>query len=128
MLGFTCMGFHRAMAEVGPQLAGGAGQPPESVQARAYTDACTCPAATHPRCLHPSLRPCPPACSQGVLFGMLATYIPSYPVPGLGRINGSVWSLTDLLLGACARGGEHSLKQGMRHMQSASWAVARSPC
>eukprot|EP00887_Chlorella_sp_A99_P000958 scaffold5.g958.t1 len=39
------------------------------------------------------------AMTQGVGFGMLATYIPSAPVPGLGRISGTTWSVTDLLLG-----------------------------
>ncbi len=36
---------------------------------------------------------------QGIAFGMLASYIPSGVVPGLGRVNGTAWSLTDLLLG-----------------------------
>ncbi|EFN58148.1 hypothetical protein CHLNCDRAFT_141928 [Chlorella variabilis] len=39
------------------------------------------------------------AATQGVLFGMLAAFIPSQAVPGLGRISGTVWSFTDLLLG-----------------------------
>lgn len=39
------------------------------------------------------------AMTQGVLFGMLASYIPSHPLPGLGRISGTAWSLTDLALG-----------------------------
>lgn len=39
------------------------------------------------------------AMTQGVAFGMLASYIPSGVVPGLGRVNGTAWSLTDLLLG-----------------------------
>ena len=41
----------------------------------------------------------PPLPPQGVAFGMLASYIPSGVVPGLGRVNGTAWSLTDLLLG-----------------------------
>ncbi|KAL4445338.1 hypothetical protein ABPG77_011163 [Micractinium sp. CCAP 211/92] len=39
------------------------------------------------------------AMTQGVLFGMLASYIPAAPIPGVGRIAGTVWSLTDLALG-----------------------------
>ncbi len=37
--------------------------------------------------------------TQGVGFGMLASYIPNNHIPGIGRITGTVWSLTDLLLG-----------------------------
>ncbi|KAL4428064.1 hypothetical protein ABPG75_002153 [Micractinium tetrahymenae] len=39
------------------------------------------------------------AMTQGVFFGMLASYIPAAPIPGVGRIAGTVWSLTDLALG-----------------------------
>lgn len=39
------------------------------------------------------------AMTQGVLFGMLSTYIPSHHISGLGRISGTAWSLTDLVLG-----------------------------
>lgn len=33
------------------------------------------------------------------MFGMLSSYIPAQPVPGVGRISGTAWSLSDLLLG-----------------------------
>ena len=46
------------------------------------------------------------AMTQGVFFGMLASYIPAAPIPGVGRIAGTVWSLTDLVLGEpCATRG-----------------------
>ncbi|KAI7836300.1 hypothetical protein COHA_009808 [Chlorella ohadii] len=44
------------------------------------------------------------AMTQGIAFGMLASYIPSGVVPGLGRVNGTAWSLTDLLLGVALAG------------------------
>ncbi len=37
--------------------------------------------------------------TQGVGFGMLATYIPADNIPGIGKITGTIWSITDLLLG-----------------------------
>lgn len=39
------------------------------------------------------------AMTQGVLFGMISSVVPTQAVPGLGRISGTVWSLTDLMLG-----------------------------
>eukprot|EP00887_Chlorella_sp_A99_P003453 scaffold7.g3453.t1 len=44
------------------------------------------------------------AATHGVSVGMLASYIPSAPVPGLGRISGTAWSFTDLLLGLVLAG------------------------
>lgn len=62
--------------------------------------------APRPRCCHVGmlaaavLLGCHMALTHGVFLGMLASYIPSRPVPGLGRVSGTAWSLTDLLLGA----------------------------
>lgn len=39
------------------------------------------------------------AMTQGVLFGMIASYIPNHALPGIGRISGTTWSFTDLVLG-----------------------------
>ncbi|PSC70151.1 MFS transporter isoform B [Micractinium conductrix] len=39
------------------------------------------------------------AATHGVSLAMLASYIPAGSLPGLGRIAGTAWSLTDLLLG-----------------------------
>lgn len=44
------------------------------------------------------------AMTQGVLFGLLSSYIPAQPLPGLGRIAGTAWSLTDLVLGGLVGG------------------------
>jgi len=37
--------------------------------------------------------------THGVTIGMLSTYIPSHTIPGLGKITGTAWSFTDMLLG-----------------------------
>ena len=37
--------------------------------------------------------------THGVSLAMLSSYIPAGAVPGAGRIAGTAWSLTDLLLG-----------------------------
>lgn len=42
--------------------------------------------------------------THGLSLAMLACYIPAHPVPGLGRVSGTAWALTDLLLGALAWG------------------------
>lgn len=39
------------------------------------------------------------AMTHGVTIGMLSAYIPSKEVPGLGKISGTAWSFTDMLLG-----------------------------
>ncbi len=39
------------------------------------------------------------AMTHGVTIGMLSGYIPNKPIPGLGRVSGTAWSFTDLLLG-----------------------------
>jgi hypothetical protein len=39
------------------------------------------------------------AMTHGVTLGMLGSYIPSGVIPGLGKISGTAWSLTDILLG-----------------------------
>lgn len=44
------------------------------------------------------------AMTHGVSLGMLAAYIPSHALPGLGPVGGTCWSLTDLALGGWARG------------------------
>lgn len=52
------------------------------------------------------------AMTHGVTIGMLSTYIPSATIPGLGKVAGTAWSFTDMLLGGCGmegrlRGGGH---------------------
>ena len=37
--------------------------------------------------------------THGVSVAMLSSYIPAAPVPGLGRLSGTAWACTDLLLG-----------------------------
>ena len=44
------------------------------------------------------------AMTHGVSLAMLASYIPAHSVPGLGRISGTAWSFTDLLLGGWVGG------------------------
>ena len=39
------------------------------------------------------------AMTHGVTVGMLSTYIPSHTIPGLGKVSGTAWSLTDMFLG-----------------------------
>lgn len=39
------------------------------------------------------------AATHGVMQGMMSSAIPAGEVPGLGRISGTVWSVTDLILG-----------------------------
>jgi hypothetical protein len=39
------------------------------------------------------------AMTHGVTIGMLSTYIPSKSIPGLGKVAGTAWSFTDMLLG-----------------------------
>lgn len=39
------------------------------------------------------------AATHGVTIGMLSTYIPSDVIPGIGKISGTAWSFTDVLLG-----------------------------
>jgi MFS family permease len=39
------------------------------------------------------------AMTHGVTIGMLSSYIPSHAVPGLGKVSGTAWSFTDMLLG-----------------------------
>ena len=39
------------------------------------------------------------AMTHGVTIGMLSSYIPSNVVPGLGKVSGTAWSFTDMLLG-----------------------------
>ena len=40
------------------------------------------------------------AATHGVTLGMMSSAIPATTVPGLGRISGTAWSFTDLVLGA----------------------------
>ena len=42
------------------------------------------------------------AATHGPLFGLLAACIPVGVVPGVGRISGTAWALTDVLMGAGA--------------------------
>ena len=42
---------------------------------------------------------CHMALNQGVAQAMVSSYVPSKGVAGLGRISGTCWSFTDLLLG-----------------------------
>lgn len=65
---------------------------------------------------HPSCHAVPPAgmmlgallcgihmaMTHGVSIAMISAYIPTAPIPGIGKIVGTAWSFTDLLL------GEHS--------------------
>lgn len=44
------------------------------------------------------------AATHGVSVAMLSSYIPAQPVPGLGRLSGTAWALTDLLLGELRQG------------------------
>lgn len=39
------------------------------------------------------------AMTHGVTIGMLSAYIPSSTIPGLGKVAGTAWSFTDMLLG-----------------------------
>jgi len=39
------------------------------------------------------------AMTHGVTIGMLSAYIPNNTIPGLGKISGTAWSFTDMLLG-----------------------------
>eukprot|EP00890_Picochlorum_soloecismus_P006851 jgi/Picsp_1/991/NSC_04475-R1_major facilitator superfamily mfs_1 len=39
------------------------------------------------------------AMTHGVTIGMLSAYIPTNTIPGLGKITGTAWSFTDMLLG-----------------------------
>ena len=39
------------------------------------------------------------AMTHGVTIGMLSAYIPNKTIPGLGKISGTAWSFTDMLLG-----------------------------
>ena len=39
------------------------------------------------------------AMTHGVTIGMLSSYIPQTTIPGLGKITGTAWSFTDMLLG-----------------------------
>jgi MFS family permease len=39
------------------------------------------------------------AMTHGVTIGMLSAYIPSNVIPGLGKVAGTAWSFTDVLLG-----------------------------
>lgn len=39
------------------------------------------------------------AMTHGVTIGMLSAYIPSKTIPGLGKVSGTAWSFTDMLLG-----------------------------
>lgn len=39
------------------------------------------------------------AMTHGVSLGMLSSYIPAGSVPGLGRVSGTAWSFTDMVLG-----------------------------
>ena len=73
----------------GPALAAAAGTAPPALP-RPSPEPCGEPPS-------PLTRPLP----QGVLFGMIASVVPSQPLPGLGRISGTVWAVTDLALGAC---------------------------
>ena len=40
------------------------------------------------------------AATHGVTLGMMSSAIPSGTVPGIGRVSGTAWSFTDLVLGA----------------------------
>ena len=40
------------------------------------------------------------AMTHGVSQGMLSSYIPTASLPGWGKVSGTAWSLTDILLGA----------------------------
>lgn len=37
--------------------------------------------------------------THGTMLAMMSAYIPNVHVPGLGRINGTAWSFTDLVFG-----------------------------
>ncbi len=39
------------------------------------------------------------AATHGITLGMMSSAIPSGTVPGLGRVSGTAWSFTDLVLG-----------------------------
>ena len=39
------------------------------------------------------------AMTHGVTIGMLSSYIPAHAVPGLGKMSGTAWSFTDMILG-----------------------------
>lgn len=41
------------------------------------------------------------AMTHGLTLGMVSAYIPNTKVPGLGRVNGTAWSFTDFVFGAC---------------------------
>lgn len=56
---------------------------------------------------------------------MLASYIPSQPVPGLGRVSGTAWSVTDLALGAPAAAAQASLLQPCFLLQGGRLAAMR---
>jgi len=40
------------------------------------------------------------ASTHGISIAMLSSYIPANAIPGLGRVSGTAWSFTDLVLGA----------------------------
>lgn len=40
------------------------------------------------------------ALTHGVTIAMVASYIPTTEVPGIGRISGTCWSFTDFVFGA----------------------------
>mgnify|MGYP001810880994 CR=1 FL=1 len=57
-------------------------------------------------------------------LAMLASYIPAGSLPGLGRIAGTAWSLTDLLLGGWAGGKGW---RGVGRVDDACRRLGRSP-
>ena len=66
---------------------------------------------------------------------MLSSYIPSQSVPGVGRISGTAWSLTDLLLGQwgweAARGATRvraTLCQAVGQASIAQASTCMAPC
>lgn len=105
-LGCACVGVHMAMTQVCdvPGVAYGAGASQEQARCTSLPPACWrgrccqrgAASAGFRSCLHPP----PSTAAQGVLFGMIASVVPSQPLPGLGRVSGTVWAITDLALGA----------------------------
>jgi hypothetical protein len=59
---------------------------------------------------------------QGVAQAMLSSYIPSNGVKGLGRVSGTAWSFTDLLLGKWAGLWATGAARNVRGMGCALWA------
>ena len=39
------------------------------------------------------------ATTHGVTLAMMSSYIPTTKVPGIGKVSGTAWSLTDFIFG-----------------------------